>query len=157
MCPRNMIVCMWARVNAHIIVSVSTHLCLCVSMYLCMCSCVCVCVCVCLSMCVCVCSFMHACICGCLSLIYFADLQFIYQILLLQVKVLLSVGLLSTLITGGTISIHLQMHLEERVLPFSRYPKRIGLPQFRWNYTLLLVPSFPQQLSLLLLILELVL
>ena len=113
-----------------------------------------------LCVCVCVCPrvhiFVRSCIRGCLSLIYFADLQFMYQILL-QVKVLLSVRLLSTLITDGTISIHLQMCLEKRVLPFSRYSRRIDLPQFRQNYRLLLVPSFPQQLSLLLLILELVL
>ena len=55
----------------------------------------CVCVCVRVSMSVCV--FMHVCVHGYLSLIYFADIQFMYQILLLQVKV--SVGLLSTLIT----------------------------------------------------------
>ena len=127
---------------------------------MCVCVCVCACVraCLCLSVYLCICSFMHACIHRCLSLIYFADLQFMYQILLLQVKVLLSVGLLSTLITDGTFSIHFQMHLEKRVLPFSRYLRRIGLPQFRWNYRLLLVPSFPQlSLLLLLLTLELVL
>ena len=92
--------------------------------------------------CVPVCLFVHVCIRGCLSLIYFADLQFMYQILLLQVNVLLSVGLLSTLITDDTLSIHLQMHLEKMVLPFSRYPRRIGLPQFRQNYRLAVAGAF---------------
>ena len=88
-------VCMWAHVNAYILVTVSRHLCLsvCVRVYVCLC------------VCVSVCSFVHACIRGCLSLIYFADLQFMYQILLLEVKVLLLVGLFSTLITDGIISI----------------------------------------------------
>ena len=65
-----------------------------------------------------------------------------YQILLLQVKILLSEGLLSTLITDGTLSIHLQMHLEKTVLPLSRYPRRIGLPQFMQNYRLAVAGVF---------------
>ena len=59
-----------------------------------------------------------------------------------KVKVLLSVAFLSTLITDSTISIHLQMHLEKLVLPFSRYPIRIGLPQFRQNYRLAVAGVF---------------
>ena len=129
----------------------------CLHVYLRVCVCVCVCFCACVSPCVCVsvraclrvymslyvrisvcacvmcvCVFVYTCMHGCLSLIYFPDLQFIYQILL-QVKLLLSAGLRSTLITDGTLSMRLKMHLNKMVLPFSGYPRRIGLPQFRRN------------------------
>ena len=139
-------VCVSVCVRLHVRVCVFPCVRACVYVRVCECryTCFCVYASVCVSVCmyVRVCSFVYACIRGCLSLIYFADLQFMYQILLLQVKVLLSVGLLSTLITDGTLSIHIQMYLEKRVLPFSRYPRRIGLPQFRWNYRLAVVDAF---------------
>ena len=120
-CPHNMIVCVCVGVCVGVCVSVCVPVCVPV----CMCSCVCLC--------------MRA----CLSLIYSPNLQFMYQILLLQMKVLLPVVLRSILITNSTLSMHLKMQLEKMVLPFSRYPRRIGLPKFRRNYRLLLVPSFP--------------
>ena len=122
--------------------------------------CVCVCACVCVCVCVCVCAYVCVSVSVCVSVCMFVCLhvcEFMYQILLLQVKILLSLGFRSTLITDGTLTIHLKMHLEKMLLPFSGYPRRIRLPQFRQNYKLLPVPSFAQQLSILLLILQLVL
>ena len=156
-------VCMWAHVNAHILVSVSIHLCLCVSVYLSVCVrmslyvCLCVCVsgCVSLGVCVCVC----VCVCSCVHMwMSFTDILCWPTVYVPNSSTAgESTTISRTSITDGTISIHLQMHLEKRVLPFSKYPRGIGLAQFRRNYRLLLVPSFPQQFSLLLLILELVL
>ena len=158
-------VCVCVRVRVRVCVCVCVCLCVCVCVRVCMSVCVTLCVSpcislyvchlVCVSACVCVCVCL--CMCACMSSTDILSWPRVYQILLLQMKVLLSVGFRSTLITDCILLVHLKMHLEKVVLLFSGYPKRIGLPQFRQKNRLLLMPSLPQQLSLPLLILQLVL
>ena len=79
-----------------------------------------------------------------------------YQIFLLQVKVLLSVEILSTLITDGsyTLNTSTDAYREKRIA--LQVSNRNWPASMQAELQAVLVPSFPQQLPLLLLQFELV-
>ena len=114
--------CVYMHVCVRVCVCVSP----CVSLCVFVCLRVCVCVCVCLFVRVCMYTWMSFTDILCWSTVYVPNSSNAGESTTIS-------RTLSTLITDGTISMHLQMHLEKRVLPFSRYPRRIGLPQFRRN------------------------
>ena len=76
--------------------------------------------------------------------------------MLLHVKVVLSLGLLRTLITNRSMSMHVMVPEDKSIFPLSSCQRRIGQPQVRFNYRLLLGTSYGEKLFILILILQFV-